>query len=86
MPSCSSHKKSYPSLTLAEDALIEAWIKFQYAPGSGPIAVYRCDDCGEYHFTSKGLMNERLASALSSGKIKRERESNDWMNKLKKNR
>lgn len=86
MSPCPSHKKSYPSLTLAEDALIDAWIKFQYVPGSGPTTVYKCDDCGEYHFTSKGLMNEKLIDALASGKIKREREGKDWINKLKKNR
>ena len=84
MPTCISHKKSYPSLAFAEDALVEAWIKFEYTQGSGPIAVYKCEDCGEYHFTSKGLMNEKLSSALATGKIKREREGNDWLNKLKK--
>ena len=71
---------------LAEDALIEAWIKFEYAPGSGPIAIYKCDDCGQYHFTSQGPMNENLSVALTSGKIKQQKVGNDWLNKLKKNK
>jgi len=74
----------YPSEQIAEDALIEAQTNFNYPPNNGPIAVYRCDDCGDYHLTSRGPMNERLAKQLADGKIKRQKEANFWLDRFKK--
>ena len=68
---------------MAEDALIEARAKYNYAPGSGPIAVYQCEDCGFYHLTSKGKMNETLSKQLATGKIDLQKEANRWLDKLK---
>ncbi|HEY0652287.1 MAG TPA: hypothetical protein VGD65_04125 [Chryseosolibacter sp.] len=82
--SCPSGKIVYASTAIAEDVLIELWSKNEYHPGSAPVAIYRCDDCGLYHLTSKGPMNEKLASAISSGTIKRQREANRWEEKFKK--
>jgi hypothetical protein len=48
------------------------------------VAVYQCEDCDYYHFTSKGKMNEKLAQLIASGKIKRQQEANQWISKLKK--
>lgn len=84
MIKCVSNKKPYPSKEIAEDALIEAHTNFEYARGSGPIAVYLCEDCGYYHLTSHGQMNEKLASLLKDGKIQRQKEANQWLNKIKK--
>jgi len=77
-------KKSYPTNQLAEDALIEARITFDYPKNGGPIAVYPCEDCGQYHLTSQGSMNERLAGLLSSGAIGKLKQANEWEKKLKK--
>ena len=57
---CPTAKRIYLTEGLAEEALIDAHSRNNYA-GSGPIAVYQCEDCGYYHFTSKGKMNEKLA-------------------------
>lgn len=84
MKTCPSHKKIYPSIEVAEEALIEAHTRFEYAKNTGPISVYQCDDCGEFHFTSQGPMNEKLASYLTSGKIKLQKEANKWADKWKK--
>jgi hypothetical protein len=46
--------------------------------------VYQCEDCGEYHLTSRGPMNERLAQYIADGKLKRDKEANQWLGKLKK--
>lgn len=81
---CVTGKKVFITEAHAEDALIESWIKFDYATGHGPIAIYRCDDCGYYHFTSKGSMNGTLAKHLADGKIKAEKTANSWNDKLKK--
>ncbi len=83
MIKCPTGKRVYLTEAFAEDALIDAHSRNQYA-GTGPIAVYQCEECGYYHFTSKGKMNEKLAQQIVSGKIKRQQEANQWMNKLKK--
>jgi ABC-type ATPase with predicted acetyltransferase domain len=74
----------YSSQEVAEDALIEAWTRFEYAPNQGPVAVYKCEDCGQYHLTSKGTMNEKLSKALAAGKIQRQKEADRWLDKLKR--
>ncbi|HYF66659.1 MAG TPA: hypothetical protein VD884_00925 [Ohtaekwangia sp.] len=83
MNRCSTGKIMYASLQVAEDALIETRIKFDYATGYGPVGVYRCDDCGLYHITSQGAMNERLAQYIREGKIEREKEVTRWTRKWK---
>jgi hypothetical protein len=81
--SCTSNKRLYLSENLAEEALIEARIQFDYGSGKGPIGVYRCEDCGYFHLTSQGLINEKLKSYLASGAVDKHKEANRWLNKLK---
>ncbi len=69
---------------MAEDLLIELWSKNEYSPNSAPVAIYKCDDCGLYHLTSRGPMNPKLSDAIRSGKIKLQREGNKWLDKLNK--
>jgi len=82
MLTCSTGKRVYETLEMAETALIDAYGKFN----RGPIAVYKCDECGRYHFTSRGPMNEKLVAAIASGKIKNQQRANDWMDSFKKKR
>lgn len=84
MKKCATGKRVYHSEQLAEDALIEAHIHFDYRAGGGPVAVYQCDECGEYHLTSRGQMNARLAQELSNGKIKKQKEASHWQTKYKR--
>jgi len=83
MIKCPTGKRVYLTEALAEDALIDAHSRHDYA-GTGPVAVYACEECGYYHFTSKGKMNEKLAQQIANGKLKRLQEANRWMDKLKK--
>jgi hypothetical protein len=83
MKTCVSHKKIYESQEMAEDALIAARTKFDYRANSGPVAVYRCDDCGCFHLTSQGKTNDRLAKHLAEGKIDLQKEADRWLDKLK---
>lgn len=80
---CASTKKIYLSEDLAEDALIEARIQFDYAVGKGPVAVYRCETCGYFHLTSRGTQSQRLTKYLASGAIDKQKEANKWLDKLK---
>jgi hypothetical protein len=84
MDRCISGKRMYSSQQVAEDVLIESWTRFDYTSGNGPVSVYQCEDCGQFHLTSKGPMNERLAKALSDGKIQRQKEADRWLDKLKR--
>ncbi len=81
---CPTGKKTYPTEAIAEDALLEAHVRFDYGKSGGPIAVYQCEDCGSYHFTSKGIMNPKLASFLKSSTKKVEDEAARWQHKWKK--
>ncbi|MFZ2906601.1 MAG: hypothetical protein WAZ98_10400 [Cyclobacteriaceae bacterium] len=83
MTSCTSNKKGYITEEIAVDALIEAHTKYQYKEDSGPVGVYRCEDCGQYHLTSKGPANPRLQQMIREGKINLHREANQWLHKLK---
>jgi hypothetical protein len=83
MKKCPTGKRLYHSEQLAEDALIEAHIHFDYRAGGGPLAVYQCDECGEYHLTSRGPMNARLASQIADGTIKKHKEAGRWQGKFK---
>jgi hypothetical protein len=84
MIKCVSNKKLYPSWEVAEDALIEAHTHFDYSRGNGPIGVYQCEDCGYYHLTSQGSMNQKLEQLIKDGKIQRQKEANQWLNRIKK--
>ena len=83
MRKCITGKISYPNALVAEDALIEARTQFDYAANNGPVAIYICEDCGDYHLTSRPPMNERLSKLLAEGKIQQQKEANFWLNKFK---
>lgn len=84
MDRCATGKRVYASQEMAEEVLIEAWTRYEYKGNQGPIAVYRCDDCGQYHLTSRGPMNERLAAALADGRISKQKEARRWEDKFKR--
>ncbi|HET6540031.1 MAG TPA: hypothetical protein VFG46_06075 [Chryseolinea sp.] len=76
----------YPTEAIAEEALISAWITYQYTHGNGPIGVYLCEDCGSYHLTSKGIINNKLQEAITTGKIQKNKEINTWLDKIRRKR
>jgi len=80
---CRTGKRVYQTESLAEEALIDAHSRNQYA-GTGPIAVYQCEECGYYHFTSKGHMNKRWAEQIAGEKIKLQQQASEWNRKWKK--
>jgi hypothetical protein len=84
MIKCVSNKKAYLTENLAETALIDAQIHFDYGGRSGPIAFYKCEDCGHYHLTSKGPANKKLVDMIANGQLKRLKEGDRWTEKLKK--
>jgi hypothetical protein len=81
---CPTGKKIYPTEDLAVEALIGAWTAYNYSPGHGPQSVYRCEDCGNYHLTSRGPMNAKLAELLAKGSIRKQKEADDWEERIRK--
>ncbi|MEJ7645870.1 MAG: hypothetical protein WKF87_14845 [Chryseolinea sp.] len=81
---CATHKKSFLTHDQAVDALVDARVRFEYSKGNGPVSVYKCEDCGAYHLTSKGLVNETLQQRMKDGKIELEKEANRWLHKINK--
>lgn len=80
---CITKKTQYATQQSAEDVLIDLWIRNDYNEGHAPIAIYKCDECGDFHFTSHGPMNERLAKAITSNRMKIEKEASRWADKWK---
>lgn len=74
----------YATEEIAEEALIEAWTRFAFHERHGPVAVYQCEDCGAFHFTSRPPMNEKLAAALREGRIERQTEVKRWEDKWRR--
>lgn len=84
MITCATRKRCYPTYELAEEALIGAHIAYNYSNSSRPVGVYQCDDCGQYHLTSKGEVNARLKKMLDEGEILKQKEANWWEGKFKR--
>lgn len=78
---CASGKRSFDTSTLAEEALIENHIRFNHPTGVGPINFYICQDCGLYHFTSKGEINAILEER--SDYIRKQQLARNWESKLR---
>lgn len=83
MSTCSSGKRSYNNDTIAVEALIEAHVQFDYGKRSGPVAVYQCDECGQFHLTSRGSMNPKLEQYLRDGTMEKLRNASRWSAKWK---
>ncbi len=81
---CPTHKRIFLNHDQAVEALVGARILYGYSDGNGPVSVYKCDECGHYHLTSKGTVNETLQKHIRDGKIDLEKEANRWLRKINK--
>jgi hypothetical protein len=82
MKSCTTGKRSYLTYELAEEALIGANINFNTE--KGPVGIYQCEDCGQFHLTSKGAINKRLEQMQKEGEIQKQKEAKWWEEKFKR--
>jgi len=71
---CSNNKKSYYLESEAQEALIRSNIRFVKAA----VNYYVCDQCSEYHLTSKGETNLLLNDLTIKERINKERQLQDW--------
>lgn len=75
---CPTNKDYYHNEDMAIEALIQHQGRNHYAPGAGPINVYRCNLCDGYHFTSKGEVNPVLNDPEVKRRISLLRQSSEW--------
>ena len=80
---CVSNKRSFADQQLALEALIQYHIRNEFTHDQGPINVYQCTDCGNWHFTSKGEKADILNQKETIEQIKRERRAYQWEQKLR---
>ena len=80
---CSSGKRMYETESLAVEALIQNHIINNYRGGQGPTNVYQCDECGHWHFTSKGAKNEIFDDSETIKMIEREKRALNWERSLR---
>lgn len=80
---CRSGKTAFDSKELGEEALIQNHIRNNHREGSGPQNIYECDDCGDWHFTSRHPISELLLDESVLKRIARERLSLQWEQKIK---
>ncbi|MEQ6168584.1 MULTISPECIES: hypothetical protein [unclassified Ekhidna] len=80
---CSSGKRAFDSVALAEEALIQHHIRNDYKKGEGPINIYECKECGNWHFTSKGIEHELFNDQEIVRRIESERRAFLWEQKLR---
>ena len=78
---CVTRKRCYDTEADALDALVEHHIRFNHSGDSGPISVYRCEDCDMYHFTSKGQTHPFLHDQKEY--IRKQQAARDWEDRLR---
>lgn len=76
---CQTGKNQYATKFLAETSLIDIHIHRNFQPDQGPQNVYLCEDCGDWHLTSKTpKRNERLQKMIDSGEMLRKQQARRW--------
>jgi hypothetical protein len=75
MTACTTGKKRYLTEAMAEEALFQT---FDSRHGRGPVAVYLCRDCGDWHLTSQGKINAKLEERIKNGSLKRQQDAEWW--------
>lgn len=78
--SCVSGKKGY----YTESEIIEALIRSQISFRSSATNYYICDDCGEFHLTSRTSLNPILKDPEVKKRIEKERQEQEWTQKFRK--
>ena len=78
--SCSTGKSCYFTEEEVREALIRSQIRFLKAASN----YYQCNDCGEYHLTSRGGQHPVLSEPAVQKRIKQERQSQDWEERFRR--
>ena len=77
---CVTGKNGYYSEDEANEALIRSHISFS----KPAVNYYLCNDCGEYHLTSQGVINPLLDNPEIKDRIRKEKQSQDWEGRFRR--
>ncbi len=83
MMTCRTGKRCFETEAIAEEALIQNHIVNHYQGQEGPKTIYQCDECGNWHFTSRGQFHPLFEDEEVVDRIKRERLANSWERHLR---
>ena len=76
---CPTGKNGYYTEPEVQEALIRTQISFR----SSATNYYVCEECGEFHLTSKAAKHQLLSDADVIARIAREQREQDWSGKFK---
>lgn len=82
MKDCPTGKICHISKELAEEALVENRARNNFGAAAGPINIYECEVCHNFHFTSKGTPHEMLSDPEVQTKIDRMKIQHHWERKF----
>ncbi len=77
---CPSRKIIYYNEQEAKEALIKLHVKYQ---NSSTRTFYKCSQCGYFHLTSSGEIDDTLKQAQQTGRIDQLSEADYWIRKLR---
>ena len=80
---CPTGKTTFETEDLAKEALIQNHIRNNYRSGSGPLDIYVCPDCGDWHFTSRPPAASWLLDPETISRIEKERRAFNWEQQMK---
>jgi ribosomal protein L32 len=76
---CSTGKNSYYTESEVQEALIRSQISFRGSATN----YYVCEECGEFHLTSRATKNPLLNDPDVIARIKKEQLEQDWQRRIK---
>lgn len=77
---CSTKKNQY----YAEDEVVEALIRSHIRFNKPALSYYLCNECAQFHLTSRGEKHPLLHKAEVVERIKKEQQYQDWSNRLRR--
>lgn len=78
-----TRKRSFSDEALALNALLQNQSNNFHKEEAGPINIYECMHCHDWHFTSKGERHPDLDQSELSEMMSKERLANHWERKLR---
>lgn len=75
---CVTGKNGYNSEEEALESLIQNHIHKNHRKGAGPVNVYQCKECKEWHFTSKGVLHSLFDDPQVVQRITDEQKKRAW--------
>ena len=78
--SCITNKKGYYTEPEVQEALIRSQIGFRTSATN----YYVCEECGEFHLTSKAGVHPLLKTQEVQERIRKEQQEQDWNQRLRR--